>query len=848
MSLASVLQLINTEIIPNGNNEIDAITLQEVLVKMLMQPNELIGLLVNLDTVNKIDLVSAINELVNDISNINVINITNGMVDPNDNTGLTPNTADFYQQLTLTNNVNCLWIYNGLKWILINDEYISFVVNQNLSAVQKQIGRNNLDVYSKGETNTVVNSAILNIGNIVNSVNGVNVNNADPKNPIIATFRPLVDYQNDMLNKADIDGNLTTGGIWWQDQVLTDRFNNYKQVWTALSNNTIEWGNIELDKHIFLVDDINGIKVKVGTTEGTIWNSLNLTNVSQLNNNVGYLQSNDLDGFVYNVTYNSSTHTLTFFQQNEPNIVVDLPIEQLIKGVALVGNDLVFNFEDGSTVTVPLNTLLVGVVKSVNGKNPNSLGEVIINIIDIPGLSSALDTTVKIGAIGSANNPIRLGWDSSDMLVQVDNVIVGKMALKEWVIPLLNDKVDKVSGKQLSTEDYTTAEKNKLAGIQTGAEVNINADWNATSGDAQILNKPTIPSQLVYTGSNGISVTGTVISPVYGTASNTIAQGNDSRFHNAVTIGTANGLSLSGQVLSLGLASSTTNGALSTTDWNTFNKKVENFENAIAIGFSNGNVNDAPYFYHSSGTVVLLVTQSYLNTNYGNVVRYGTIGSGNSPIKFGWDGSDVLTQVDNVIVGKIAFKDWAIPLINAKYTFPSGGNIGQYINGVGALVNFPTIPTVGNGNIEYVGTGSITGGGISTSNQIGNTSYQFDLTTQTKADIQSGINAGIQTSGLFGSLDNYFQDLDVSAGGTVVTTDAFFTLLDPNGSTPTVIVEDHNVNGARLVVQSYSGVGIVTYKGNFTENGVGVTDILIENGVKKEFAWSTNIMRWREVF
>jgi hypothetical protein len=53
-------------------------------------------------------------------------------------------------------------------------------------------------------------------------------------------------------------------------------------------------------------------------------------------------------------------------------------------------------------------------------------------------------------------------------------------------------KVDKVSGKGLSTEDYTTTEKNKLTGIAIGAEVNVNADWNATSGDAQILNKPTI--------------------------------------------------------------------------------------------------------------------------------------------------------------------------------------------------------------------------------------------------------------------------------------------------------------------------------------------------------------------
>lgn len=55
--------------------------------------------------------------------------------------------------------------------------------------------------------------------------------------------------------------------------------------------------------------------------------------------------------------------------------------------------------------------------------------------------------------------------------------------------------VAKDGSKVLSTNDYTTAEKNKLAGIAAGAEVNVNADWNAASGDAQILNKPTIPTK-----------------------------------------------------------------------------------------------------------------------------------------------------------------------------------------------------------------------------------------------------------------------------------------------------------------------------------------------------------------
>ena len=71
-------------------------------------------------------------------------------------------------------------------------------------------------------------------------------------------------------------------------------------------------------------------------------------------------------------------------------------------------------------------------------------------------------------------------------------------------------KVDKVTGYGLSKNDFTDTLKTKLDGIQDGAEVNVNADWNATSGDAQILNKPTIPaavtktSDLINDGEDGV--------------------------------------------------------------------------------------------------------------------------------------------------------------------------------------------------------------------------------------------------------------------------------------------------------------------------------------------------------
>ncbi len=56
----------------------------------------------------------------------------------------------------------------------------------------------------------------------------------------------------------------------------------------------------------------------------------------------------------------------------------------------------------------------------------------------------------------------------------------------------VSDKVDKVTGKGLSTNDFSTVLLNKLNGIADGAEVNVQADWNNTdsASDAFIKNKP----------------------------------------------------------------------------------------------------------------------------------------------------------------------------------------------------------------------------------------------------------------------------------------------------------------------------------------------------------------------
>ena len=52
---------------------------------------------------------------------------------------------------------------------------------------------------------------------------------------------------------------------------------------------------------------------------------------------------------------------------------------------------------------------------------------------------------------------------------------------------------------------FTSTLESKLSGIAAGADANVQSDWNAGSGDAQILNKPTIPSgsQIIDWTANG---------------------------------------------------------------------------------------------------------------------------------------------------------------------------------------------------------------------------------------------------------------------------------------------------------------------------------------------------------
>lgn len=83
-------------------------------------------------------------------------------------------------------------------------------------------------------------------------------------------------------------------------------------------------------------------------------------------------------------------------------------------------------------------------------------------------------------------------------------------ATQSSVTTALNGKVDKVTGKQLSTNDYTTAEKEKLAAIASGAQVNV-IETIKVNGTAQTITSKavdiTVPTALSDLTNDGNFVT-----------------------------------------------------------------------------------------------------------------------------------------------------------------------------------------------------------------------------------------------------------------------------------------------------------------------------------------------------
>lgn len=114
---------------------------------------------------------------------------------------------------------------------------------------------------------------------------------------------------------------------------------------------------------------------------------------------------------------------------------------------------------------------------------------------------NVLTRTVRIGTSGGQDNVIeKIKVNETELPVENKEV---NITVPTKVSELENDSnfltehqdlshyVQKEEGKDLSTKDFTQEDKDKLDGIENGAQKNVQPDWNAEPGTPEaILNKP----------------------------------------------------------------------------------------------------------------------------------------------------------------------------------------------------------------------------------------------------------------------------------------------------------------------------------------------------------------------
>lgn len=123
----------------------------------------------------------------------------------------------------------------------------------------------------------------------------------------------------------------------------------------------------------------------------------------------------------------------------------------------------------------------------------------------LDGIATGANKTVVDSSLSTTSaNPVQ----NKIVTTEINSLknLVGDTAVSTQITNAIANKVDKVSGKGLSTNDYTTAEKNKLSGIASGAEVNQNAFSKVTVGDTTV-EADSKTDTLTFVAGNNVTIT-----------------------------------------------------------------------------------------------------------------------------------------------------------------------------------------------------------------------------------------------------------------------------------------------------------------------------------------------------
>jgi hypothetical protein len=221
---------------------------------------------------------------------------------------------------------------------------------------------------------------------------------------------------------------------------------------------------------------------------------------------VGLIQNVDTSAFSSgDVIYVGETGGYTNTKPTGDNLIQNLGV--VVKSSSTAGSGIVYgsgrtndvpNIETGyawigNAAKVATPTLLAdvatdGTIESLSDVNVGTVLPLAnLHVLQYVGSSwvNVPASTLNVNSAQTSNTALFVNWSG----VQAKGSVTD-----------LSDVTSAGSGAII-----TDAERTKLTGIEAGAEVNVKADWNAVSGDAEILNKPSIPAAQVNSDWNSTS-------------------------------------------------------------------------------------------------------------------------------------------------------------------------------------------------------------------------------------------------------------------------------------------------------------------------------------------------------
>ena len=223
-----------------------------------------------------------------------------------------------------------------------------------------------------------------------------------------------------------------------------------------------------------------------------------------VNNLVNYTLSAGV-GAKLQLSINTTNYIMTISLLNANDDVlstqtIDFPLESMVVGASYANGTLTLTLQNGQTLDIDISDIIDGLVpesRTINGKplssniiltntdvgapSVNDLNNGLASKININQGSSNAGKILTVGADGIVS-PESAG--TAGTAVEVNGVLQTEISFNSDPQTQLNNKVDKVQGKGLSTNDFSNAEKEKLnntlskIGGETGTSFVLSSNGN----------------------------------------------------------------------------------------------------------------------------------------------------------------------------------------------------------------------------------------------------------------------------------------------------------------------------------------------------------------------------------